>query len=151
MRQAFTGPGNPVWKRRQERKCLGCGAILVIGNLSITKFNKKKYCTNRCQRGTYTSSWKGGKLSRSDGYIIVYQEGKRHGFEHRLKAEKALGRPLKRTEIVHHVNCDKADNRNNNLLICDNAYHQWLHGEMARRWINQPLPKLEAGWSAGLI
>jgi HNH endonuclease len=50
---------------------------------------------------------------------------------HTLAASKALGRPLKKDEVVHHINGDKTDNRNCNLLVCDRAYHEFLHNRMS--------------------
>lgn len=45
-----------------------------------------------------------------------------------IVVEKALGRKLKPTEIVHHANEDESDDRNCNLVICqDRAYHNLLH------------------------
>lgn len=51
-----------------------------------------------------------------DGYIII-QDGQRHWPEHRLVMECELGRRLLRTENVHHINGDRADNRVENLEV----------------------------------
>lgn len=48
--------------------------------------------------------------------------------EHVLIAEAALGRYLPVTSPVHHVDEDKRNNANRNLVICqDKAYHLLLH------------------------
>ncbi len=83
------------------------------------------------------SNWKGGRsVGYKTGYMSVYTgvvDGKsNYRAEHLLISEKALGRKLKKGEVVHHVNGDKLDNRNKNLLICSNEYHGYLHNKMAR-------------------
>lgn len=51
--------------------------------------------------------------------------------QHILVAERALGKPLPIAAIVHHHNEIKTDNRNSNLVICeDRRYHVLIHQRM---------------------
>ena len=84
-------------------------------------------------RGERNYNWKGGEKMQN-GYKFVSRPGygsSRYCPEHRIIAEKALGRELKSGEIVHHINGDKSDNRNCNLLICTRGYHEQLHRKMS--------------------
>lgn len=47
--------------------------------------------------------------------------------EHRVKAEKVLKRKLKFKEHVHHLDYNKLNNANTNLIICTSSYHTLLH------------------------
>ena len=64
--------------------------------------------------------------------------GSRRGY--REVAAKTLGRRLKPTEVVHHINGDRRDNRNCNLLICTDDYHRWLHWRMSLAFQSKLLP-----------
>ena len=76
-------------------------------------------------------------LINSRGYREIYrpehENANRDGYvkEHVLKACNVLGRAMKPNEVVHHINGDKLDNRNENLLICDRKYHTELHWRMS--------------------
>lgn len=52
--------------------------------------------------------------------------------EHIAIAEKALGKSLPKGAVVHHVDCDPGNNKNNNLLVCPSqAYHRLIHQRQA--------------------
>ena len=62
-------------------------------------------------------------MTVSDNYKRI---GKRN--EHTIIAERVLGRKLVGEEQVHHVDYDKRNNANDNLVLCsDMKYHKLLH------------------------
>ena len=63
--------------------------------------------------------------------------GNSYIYEHLLVVEKTLGRPLLRSEVVHHINGNKSDNRNRNLLVCDSSYHSWIHWRMSDLYMKE--------------
>jgi hypothetical protein len=60
------------------------------------------------------------------GYRMLWRDGT-HILEHRYLMEQHLGRKLKKSEHIHHVNGDKTDNRIENLEITSNHKHKSAH------------------------
>ena len=79
--------------------------------------------------------WSGGRKKHSQGYILVHApnhpNADRGGFvlEHRLVMENAIGRYLDKSEIVHHANENKSDNRIENLFLTTMSEHARHHME----------------------
>lgn len=125
----------------------GCGQLSPIAKKTITKWGRVKgkpvrfipghnMRGNNSPRGDRNARWRGGRKVRDDGYIDIYSpdhprsvDGK--VLEHILVAEKALGHPLPNKAEVHHVDQNRSNNTNSNLVVCQNsAYHKLLHVRM---------------------
>ncbi len=85
-------------------------------------------------KGSQNGHWKGGVHFRKDGYELVRigvvarkSKGARYMLKHRIIMEHFLGRKLLRTEIIHHKNGDRRDNRIKNLEIMSQKEHAKIH------------------------
>ena len=77
---------------------------------------------------------KPGTAKHSEGYVLIlapnHPSANQTGYvsEHVLVCEKVLGKPLPFNAITHHIDGKKDNNKNSNLVICqDLDYHNLLH------------------------
>lgn len=98
--------------------------------------------------GERNAAWKGGRhISR--GYVMIAlstldpaeqvqfesmatRSSNRCIPEHRLVMARMIGRPLIPSEVVHHLNGVKSDNRPENLAIHDDADHKHEHWQVLK-------------------
>lgn len=106
----------------------------------ISKFMKRIDNLPRNLNGKNNGHWKGGIHKRIDGYELVRKgivpaktKGARYILKHRLVMEEYLRRPLLKSEIVHHKNGNRSDNRIQNLEIMSQAKHAKLHYKVDRK------------------
>lgn len=76
--------------------------------------------------------YKNGRVRMINGYIGIYTNSHpyRHAnnriYEHRAVMEKHIGRLLKRSEIIHHINGKRDDNRIENLVLCQSQKEHFV-------------------------
>lgn len=89
-----------------------------------------------------------GRATSTKGYKLIYCPNHpfatktKYVFEHRLMAEKKLGRYLKPKEEVHHIDFDISNNSLDNLHVFKNksehtAYHNMLRNSIKQELINE--------------
>ena len=71
----------------------------------------------RQTKGQDSPNWKGGREITKAGYVRLWISRSERVMEHRLVMEQHLGRKLNRSEVVHHINGNNADNRIENLKL----------------------------------
>lgn len=136
-------------------KC-DCGVIKPVlrGSLrshesqSCGCLHKDRMANNRT--GEKNPHWKGGVRFDNGGYkrILVSKDhprADRDGYvlEHLVVMESKLGRPIDRSEVVHHKDGNNLNNSINNLvLLPSNSYHITLHRKLKRRSTRGPLREL---------
>jgi len=128
---------NNISKRPEVREKMRQAKIGYIpwnkGTKGVMKaWNKGLKCLQ--WSGKKHGMWKGGKIKHDRGYLFIYSSNhpfrnkRNYVFEHRLVMEKKLKRFLGPTEVIHHINGIKIDNRIENLQLFNNqSEHIKLH------------------------
>jgi len=83
-------------------------------------------CSRNCARRT---KWR--RKKQRTGYILLTNLHGEQILEHRWVMEQHLGRPLEKTELVHHINHKKHDNRLENLQVVTHWEHCAIHAKDA--------------------
>lgn len=103
-------------------------------------------------------NWKGGRSIASNGYVLIkvgtghhLADVRGYAYEHRLVAERKLGRRLLPGEQVHHIDEDKQDNDPDNLEVVTIAEHRVHHRTtgVRRRMPGEPNPTIACACGCG--
>lgn len=121
----------------------GCGLEAPIAKLTNRRYGHiagqpTRFIQHHGTTGAHHHAWNNGRSTNAHGYVRIKMpdhvraDKKGYVMEHIVIAEKALGRSLPDGVQVHHANRATGDNRNHNLVICeDSAYHHLLHQRLS--------------------
>lgn len=135
-----------VWGTRKasgrfwvQKTCTFCLSEFTIRACEDRK-GRGKYCSHSCaardHHGERGARWAGGKT----GYVATTSVSGRRMAQHRAIAEVLLGRRLERTEVVHHKNGVRCDNRPENLEVMSLSDHTSMHKSTSYWWLEGPDP-----------
>ncbi len=122
-------------RKRIRCYCKQCKKAFYKWPSRIKKY-KRPFCSRKCffkfYKGSNHYAWKGG-IKKHAGYILTYKpkhpNARINGYilEHRFIMSNYIKRPLKKSEVVHHKNGIKNDNRIKNLKIMTRGAHSTFH------------------------
>lgn len=124
--------------RSMETIALECNVDSGSIHYWLHKFEIQTRSPNEIQRGSNHHNWKGGKMIHR-GYLLIMKKGhkraNRNGYVRNsvLVMEKRLGRPIKNTEIIHHIDGNSLNDSPDNLYCYDsNGTHHKGHGTLEK-------------------
>ena len=110
-------------------------------NFGSKRSEEAKEKMSRAKIGKYTgkenANWHGGIKKQKEKYVSILKPDhphcnvRKHVYEHRLIVESFMGRYLKLSECVHHINKKKDDNRPENLIAfkTQSAHNAFEYGK----------------------
>jgi hypothetical protein len=108
------------------KTCEHCGeGYSKPKKLAYWQFEQQRFCSRRC-RGQAEKTRTPNDQFKARYRQIKTPDGRRL-LEHRWVMEQHLGRPLRRSEQVHHINHDRLDNQIDNLELVSSAEHAMRH------------------------
>lgn len=139
FRKSFLWRGKMANVYLSEKVCVTCGDRYLSTFRRLISPARNPTCSQKCRSIAMTVADGRKKLKPRPNGSHVQIKCKNHphadraGFvyEHRLVAEKSIGRYLKNTERVHHINFIKHDNQEENLFVCkSDTEHFKIHGTL---------------------
>jgi endogenous inhibitor of DNA gyrase (YacG/DUF329 family) len=125
-----------------EVTCTACGVTMLSHRMNALR--GRSFCSKSCKKEKLQSESAGNRIVKKrehgEGHHVLikmhdHPRAGMHGnvFEHILVAEEKVGRPILKTERVHHINLIKSDNDPRNLFVCANdTEHFKIHGSLNR-------------------
>ena len=101
-------------------KCINCGKEFRTNPAYIKRRNGVKYCSISCMR-EYIRNHPSSCID-SGGYLVIRRQR-----VHRKVMEEFLGRKLKRSEHIHHIDGNKLNNDIHNLELLGESEHHKKH------------------------
>jgi transposase-like protein len=142
-RQAFWTPERDAWLVEQYQSGRSQQDLADELHYSQTAIGRRLQALGATAakpqaRGADHGSWKGGRTTDANGYIMVKVPDEHlhlvprpiHGgcaLEHRLIMAIALGRPLTKGETVHHIDGNPSNNNLGNLQLRQGQHGKGVH------------------------
>ena len=141
-------PSHMAGRKYCSKKCVNNKnmpyKVISNGKQGLVRRYQKRYICNTCGKEFYSHKtqkfcsrkcvlWNGGITKRSHGYIWEkdwsHPNANKQGYvyQHRIAAEKKLGRRLEKWEVVHHIDRNRSNNNPDNLEVYNQYDHACMH------------------------
>jgi len=104
------------------------GGVHPRGMLGKKPSQSHRSKIGEANRANKNGNWKGGRNIDRNGYVRIRIATGVYVLEHRHMIEKKIGRELEPQEVVHHIDCNRQNNKITNLMLLKNQKeHRELH------------------------